>query len=107
MHLDDIALTPTPAQVVFASIPSSFIFQFQHVVVEASNGSDIHKVFTFVKNEFISNMLENGVINNLVLMSAFELVKNVSKFERHYLVSYIFAISYAQKQLFLVYEILM
>ena len=52
-------------------------------------------------------MLENGVINNLVLMSAFELVKNVSKFERHYLVSYIFVISYAQKQLFLVYEILM
>ena len=49
------------------------------MVVEASDGSNIHKVSTFIKNEFISNMLENGAIDNLVLMFAFEFVKNVNE----------------------------
>ena len=73
LHLDDIVLIPTPPQVVIASTPSNSIFQSQHLV--------IHKVSIFVKNVSISNMLENGAINNPVLISAFEFVKNVSKLE--------------------------
>ena len=92
LHLDDIALTFSPLQVVIASTPSNSVFQSQDVVVEASNGSNIHKVSTFVKNESISNILENGAIDNPMLMSAFEFVKNVSKLEQHYLISYVFAI---------------
>ena len=61
----------------------------------------------FVKNVFISNMLENGAINNPVLISAFEFVKNVSKLERRYLDFYVFTNFYAWKQLFIVYKILM
>ena len=71
LHLDDIALILSPPQVVIASIPSNSVFQSQRVVVETSDGSTIHKVSTFVKNESISNMLENGAIDNPVLMSAF------------------------------------
>ena len=92
LHLDDIALILSPPQVVITSIPSNSVFQSQRVVVEASDGSTIHKVSTFVKNESISNMLENGAIDNPMLMSAFEFVKKVSKFEQHYLISYVFAI---------------
>ena len=92
LHLDDIALTLSPPQVVIASTPSNSVFQSQHVVVEASDGSNIHKVSTFVKNESISNMLENGAIDNPMLMSAFEFVKNVSKLEQYYLISYVFTI---------------
>ena len=79
LHFDDIALILNPSQVVIASIPLNFIFQ--HVVVEASDGSNIYKVSTFVMNESITNMLENAAIGNLVLMFAFEFVKNVSKLE--------------------------
>ena len=78
LHLDDIALTLSPPQVVIALIPSNFVFQSQHTVVEVSDGSNIHKVSIFVKNESNSNMLENDAIDNQVLMSAFEFVKNVS-----------------------------
>ena len=91
LHVDDIALTPSPFQLVFTSTPSTFVFQSQHVVVEVSNGSNIYKVFTFVKNESISNMLENGAIDNPMLIFAFKFVKNTSKLEWHYLVSYVFA----------------
>ena len=63
--------------------PSNSSFQSQHVVVEASDGSNIHKVSTFVKNESISNMLENGAIDNPVLKAAFEFVKKVSELELH------------------------
>ena len=94
LHLDVIALTPTPPQVIIASTPSNFVFQYQHVVVQVSNGSNIHKFSTFVKNESISNVLKNGAINNPVLMSTFEFVKNVSKLERLYSISYVFAIFY-------------
>ena len=88
-------LTLTPPQVVIASTPSIFYFQSQHVVVEASNGSNIHKVSTFVKNEFISNMLENGAIDNPMLIFAFEFVKNVSELEQYNLNLYVFLIFYA------------
>ena len=57
------------------------------MVVEASNKSNVHKVFIFVKNESISSMLDNDTINNPVLMSAFEFVKKISMLERHYLIS--------------------
>ena len=60
------------------------------MVVEASDGSNIDKVSTFVKNKSIFNMLDNGIIDNPVLMFAFELVKNISEFEQRYLISYIF-----------------
>ena len=76
-----IALTLTLPQVVIVSTPSNFIFQSQHVVVEASNESNIYKISMFVKNESISNMLENGTIVNPVFMSAFEFVENVYKLE--------------------------
>ena len=92
LHLDDIALTLSPPQVVIASTPSNSVFQSQRVIVEASDGSTIHKVSTFVKNESISNMLENGAIDNPMLMSAFEFVKKVSKLKQHYLISYVFVI---------------
>ena len=62
------------------------------MIVEASGGSNIHKVSTFMKNESISNILENGAINNLVLISAFEFVKNVSELKQYYLILYIFII---------------
>ena len=62
------------------------------MVVEASNGSNIHKLPTFVEKESISNMLENGAIDNPMLISAFEFVKNISKFEQHYLILYVFII---------------
>ena len=94
LHLDDIVLTSTSPQVVIALTPSNSVFQSQDVVVEASNGSNIHKVSTFVKNESISNMLENGAIDNPVLMFAFEFVKNVRKLKRYYLVSYVFTVFY-------------
>ena len=81
LYLNDLALTFSPPQVVIASTPSNFIFQFQHVLVEASDGSNINKVFIFVENESISNMLENGTIDNPMLMFAFEFVKNVSELE--------------------------
>ena len=51
--------------------------------VEAADGSHIHKVSMFMKNESISNMLENGAIDNPVLKAAFEFVKNVSELELH------------------------
>ena len=94
LHLDVIALTPTPSQVIIASTPSNFIFQYQYVVVQISNGSNIHKFSTFVKNESISNVLKNGTIDNPVLMPTFEFVKKVSKLERLYSISYVFAIFY-------------
>ena len=80
LHLDDIALTLSPPRVVIASTPSNSSFQSQHV---ASDGSNIHKVSTFMKNESISNMLENGAIDNPVLKAAFEFVKKVSELELH------------------------
>jgi hypothetical protein len=92
LHLDDIALTLSPPQVVIASTPSSSTFQSQYVVVESPHGSNIHKVSIFVKNESISNMLENGAIDNPVLMSAFDFVKNVSEFKQHFFILYVFAI---------------
>ena len=97
MHLDDTALTLSPPQVIIASTPSNFVFQFQHVVVESPHESNLHKINMFVKNEFISSMLENGAIDNPVLMSAFDFVKNVSEFEQHYLILYVFAIFCASK----------
>ena len=60
------------------------------MVVEASDGYNIHKLSTFVKNESISNMLDNGAIDNPVLMCAFEFIKNVSNLEQHYLILYVF-----------------
>ena len=48
------------------------------MVVEASDGSNVHKVSTFVKNKFISNILETSATDNLVLMYAFEQKKFVS-----------------------------
>ena len=92
LHLDDIALTLSPPQVVIASTPKNIAFQSQHVVVESPRGSNIHKVSMFVKNESISYMLENGAIDNPVLMSAFDFVKNVSEFEQQNFILYIFAI---------------
>ena len=91
-HLDDIVLTLSPPQVVIATIPSNSTFQSQHVVVESPHGFNIHKNSIFMKNESISNMLENSAINNPMLMSAFDFVKNVSDFEQHYLILYVFAI---------------
>ena len=76
------------------------------MVVEASDGSNIHKIFMFVKNESISNMLEIGAIDNLVLMSVFEFVKNVGEFEQHYLILYVLTIL-CLKKLFVAYGILM
>ena len=35
--------------------------------------------FTFVKSKSISNMLEDGAMDNLMLISAFEFVKKVSE----------------------------
>ena len=90
----DIALSLTPSQVVIASTPSIYDFQSQHVVVEASNGSIIHKVSTFVKNESIFNKLENGTIDNPMLIFAFEFVKNVRELEQHNLILYVFVIFY-------------
>jgi hypothetical protein len=92
LHLDDIALTLSPPQVVIASTLSNSVFQSQHMVVESPHASNIHKVSMFVKNESISNMLENGAIDNPMLMSAFDFVKKVSEFEQHYLSLYVFAI---------------
>jgi hypothetical protein len=53
LYLYDIALILSPPQVVIASTPSNSVFKFQHVIVQASDGSNIHKVFMFVKNESI------------------------------------------------------
>ena len=92
LHLDDIALILSPPQVVIASTPSNSAFQSQHVVVEFPRGSNIHKISMFVKNESISNIFENGAIDNPMLMYAFDFVNKVSKFEQHYLIFYIFAI---------------
>ena len=94
LYLDDIALTSTPPQVVIASTPSNSDFQSQHVIDEVSNGSNIHNIFMFVKNKSISNMLENGAIDNPMLMFVFEFVKKINKLERHYFISYIFIIFY-------------
>ena len=44
LSLHDIALTLSPPQVVIASTPSNFIFQSQHMVVEAFDGSNIQKM---------------------------------------------------------------
>ena len=74
------------------------------MVVAASDGSNVHKVSTFVKNESISNMLENGAIDNPMLMSAFEFVKKVSKLEQYYLISYVFAIFVFENNSFLSME---
>ena len=41
LHLDDIALTFNPPQVVIVFTLSNFIFQSQHMVVEAPDGSNI------------------------------------------------------------------
>ena len=90
LTLDDIPLTLSPPQVVIASTPSNSVFQSQHV--ETRDESNVHKVLTFLKNESISNMLENGAIENPVLMSAFEFVKKVSKLQQYSLILYIFAI---------------
>ena len=92
LYLDDIALILSPSQVVIASTPSNSAFQSQHVVVEFPRGSNIHKISMFVKNESISNILENGAINNPMLMSAFDFVNKVSKFEQHYLILYVLQI---------------
>ena len=91
-HLDDIVLTLSPPQVVIATIPSNSTFQSQHVVVESPHGFNVYKNSIFMKNESISNMLENSAIDNPMLMSAFDFVKNVSDFEQHYLILYVFAI---------------
>ena len=77
------------------------------MVVEASNRSNIHKVYIFLKNESISNMLENGAIDNPMLISVFDFVKNDSELEQHNLILYVFVIFYAWKQFFVVYESLM
>ena len=77
------------------------------MIVEASDGSNIHKVSTFVKKKCISNMLENGAIDNLVLVSAFEFVKKINKVEQYHLILCIFIIFFAWKQLFVIYGILM
>ena len=85
----DIALTFSPSQVVIASTPLIFYLKSQHVVVESSNGSNLYKVYTFVKNDFISNLLENGPINNPMLIYAFEFVKNISELGQYYLILYV------------------
>ena len=106
LHLDDIALTLSSSQVVITSTPSNSVFKFYYVVVEVFDGSNVHRVSTFM-NESISSRLDNSAIDNLVLVSAFEFVKNVSELEEHYLILYVFAIFCAGNQLFVVYEILM
>ena len=90
--LDYIILILSPPQVVIASTPWNSVFQSQYVVVKAFDESNIHKVSMFVKNESISNLLENSAIDNPVLMSTFEFVKNISKFEQYYLIYYVFTI---------------
>ena len=64
------------------------------MVVGSPHGSNIHKNSMFVKNKSISNMLENGAIDNPVLMPAFDFVKNDSEFEQYYLILYVFAYFY-------------
>ena len=51
-------------------------------------------------------MLENGAIDNPVLMSAFEFIKNVSELEQHYLILNCFCKFLCLKTTFFVYEIL-
>ena len=80
LHLDGNTLTLSPPQVVIASTPSNSIFQSQHMVVKAFDGSNIHRVSTFVKNKSISNMLENGAIDNPILISTFEFGKMLISF---------------------------
>ena len=51
------------------------------MIIEIFYGSNIHKVSTFMKNDSISNMLENGAIDNPMLMSIFEFIKKVNELE--------------------------
>ena len=52
-------------------------------------------------------MLKNDAIDNPMLMSAFEFVKNVSKLEKYYLILYVFVVYEILMYFILIYRLAM